>query len=78
MRYRDPDGRQRARLFDRKFDAECFLTGVEHSKLTGSYVDPAAGRVTFREFAEAWRVVQVHRPSTAQSVEQQLRLTSTR
>lgn len=74
VRYRDPDGRQRARLFDRKFDAECFLTGVEHSKLTGSYVDPAAGRVTFREFAEAWRVVQVHRPSTAQSVEQQLRL----
>ena len=74
VRYRDPDGMQRARLFDRRMDAERFLTGVEHSKLTGSYVDPAAGRVMFRNFAEDWRRVQVHRPSTAQSVEQQLRL----
>lgn len=74
VRYRDPEGMQRARLFDRRMDAERFLTGVEHSKLTGSYVDPAAGRVMFRNFAEDWRRVQVHRPSTAQSVEQQLRL----
>jgi integrase len=30
--------------------------------------------VTFREFAEAWRLVQVHAPGTATSVEHQLRL----
>jgi len=54
-------------------DAERFATGMEHSKLTGGYVDPSAGRVTFRSFAEEWRQVQIHRPGTAQSVEQQLR-----
>ena len=73
VRYRDPFGRQRARLFDRKVDAERFVVSVEHSKLTGSYVDPSAGRITFRSFAEEWRQMQVHRPGTAQSVEQQLR-----
>lgn len=73
VRYRDPEGKQRARLFDRKVDAERFVTGVEHSKLTGSYVDPSAGKITFASFAEEWRAVQVHRPGTTQSVEQQLR-----
>lgn len=73
-RYRASDGRARSKTFDRKADADRFLTSIEHSKLSGTYVDPAAGRVTFREFAEAWRVIQLHRPGTAQSVEQQLRL----
>lgn len=50
VRYRDPEGKQRARLFDRRVDAERFLTGTEHSKLTGSYVDPALGRMTFAQF----------------------------
>jgi hypothetical protein len=45
-----PRGEQRARLFDRRVDAERFLTGTEHSKLTGSYVDPALGRMTFAQF----------------------------
>lgn len=74
VRYRDPEGKQRARMFDRKTNAERFVTRVEHSKLTGSYVDPSAGRVTFRSFAEEWRKVQIHRPGTATSVEQQLRV----
>jgi len=73
-RYRAPDGRAHSKTFDRKVDAERFLTGIEHSKLTGGYVDPTAGKVTFRSFAEDWRGVQLHRLGTAQSVEQQLRL----
>ncbi len=73
-RYRDPDGRSRSRAFGRKADAERFLTGVEHSKLRGSYVDPAAGRITFGEYAEAWRAVQIHRPGTVTSVATHLRL----
>jgi len=72
-RCRDPDGRARSKNFTRKADAEHFLTTVEHSKLSGAYVDPSAGRVTFREFAELWRAVQVHRPSTAAQVETNLR-----
>jgi integrase len=73
VRYRDPEGKQRARLFDRKVDAQRFITSVEHSMLIGGYVDPAAGKVTFQSFAEDWRKVQVHRAGTAQSAEQQLR-----
>lgn len=67
VRYRDPEGKQRARLFDRKVDAARFVTGVEHSMLIGGYVDPAAGKITFQSFAEEWRQVQVHRAGTAQS-----------
>jgi integrase len=73
-RYRDPDGRARSKNFARKTDAEQFLTSIDHAKLTGSYVDPSAGRVTFREYADQWRKVQVHRPSTAAQIETNLRL----
>jgi integrase len=62
-------------VFDRKAEAQRHLASVEHSKLTGGYIDPAAGRVTFRSYAEAWRSVQAHhRPSTVEDVERQLRL----
>ncbi len=72
-RWRDPVGRQRKRSFGRKVDADRFLTTVEHGMLTGSYVDPAAGKVTFGEYAEQWRAAQVHRPSTVAHVETMLR-----
>jgi integrase len=72
-RYRTPDGRSRSRTFKRKVDAERFLTSIEHDKLLGAYVDPRAGRVTFAEYAEKWRAVQVWRPSTAAAVESSLR-----
>lgn len=39
----------------------------------GAWVDPAAGKVTFREYAEAWRAAQVHRPGTASQIETNLR-----
>jgi integrase len=72
-RYRDPNGRTRSKNFARKADAERFLTSVDHAKLSGAYVDPAAGRLTFGEYAEKWRAVQVHRASTAAQVETHLR-----
>jgi integrase len=53
-RYRDPSGRERSKSFARKVDAERFLVGVENAKLRGAYVDPAAGRVPFSEWAEPW------------------------
>lgn len=72
-RYRDPAGKELARHFERRVDAERFITGIEHAKIVGAYVDPAAGRVTLRDYAERWRVAQVHRPSTAVQVEGNLR-----
>ncbi len=73
-RYFDPDGQERARTFARKGDAERFLAGVESDKSRGLYVDPAAGRITVKEYATAWRASQVHRPTTAAAFESHLRI----
>jgi integrase len=73
-RWRTPDGESRSETFDRRVDAERRIEHVQHSKSTGAYVDPGAGRVTFKEYAEKWRLDQLqHRPSTAEHVEQVLR-----
>jgi hypothetical protein len=72
-RYRDPSGKERAKHFDRKADAAQFLTSIEHSKLTGGYVDPRAGRLTFAEWAGQWHAAQVWRPNTATSARHALR-----
>jgi integrase len=74
VRFVDPEGAERMRVFRKKGEADRFATEVEHRKLSGLYVDPAAGRVTFKEYAEAWRKVQPHRSSTAEQVESRLRL----
>jgi integrase len=64
-RWRDPAGQQRKQTFPRKIDAERFLTTIDHSMLTGGYVDPAAGRLTVGEWAERWLGGQVQlKPST--------------
>ena len=73
-RYRTPEGGSRCATFARKSDAERFLTSVEHSKNSGAYVDRSAGRVTFAAYADRWRAMQVHRPTTAAQVEGNLRL----
>ena len=44
------------------------------SVLVGQYVDPRAGRVTFRSYAEQWRKAKPHRPTTAAGVELVLRV----
>lgn len=65
MRYRDPAGVQRNRTFDRKADAERLPTTVKTAKLTGSYIDPAASRLTVRMWAQRWLEGQTHlKPST--------------
>ena len=43
------------------------------SVVTGQYVDPKAGRIAFKAYAEQWRAAQVHRPSSAAHVETMLR-----
>jgi integrase len=72
-RWRTPDGRSRSKTFGRKVDAQRHLTSIEGSKLIGAYIDPRAGRITFRQYAEEWRLAQVHRETTAISVETYLR-----
>jgi len=73
-RWRTPDGASRSKTFTRKVDAEHHLATVEASKLTGGYVDPRAGKITFGEYAATWVASRVHRPSTAEHVESYLRV----
>ena len=73
-RYRDHAGREHAKHFARKVDGQRWLDEVTASVVTGQYVDPKAGRVTFHEYAEHWRDIQVHRPTTQAHVETMLRL----
>lgn len=72
-RYRDSRGQEHARHFDRKVDAKKWLDEITSQVVTGTYVDPNAGKITFKEYAEQWRVVQMHRQSTAVRTESILR-----
>lgn len=73
-RYRDDSGKEHARHFGKKVDAQRWLDEVSASVLTGQYVDPRAGRVTFRAYAEQWRLAKPHRPTTQVKAEQHLRV----
>jgi hypothetical protein len=63
--YRTPAGEQRNKTFSRKTDAERFLAGVENSKATGAYVDPALAKVMVGDWADRWLAGQAHlKPTT--------------
>jgi integrase len=72
-RYRDPAGKEHARHFARKVDAQRWLDETTTAIVSGQYVDPSAGRTTLRQYAETWRTAQVHRPSTQARFEMLLR-----
>jgi len=72
-RYRDELGREHAKHFPRKLDAQRWLDEITTSIVTGQYVDPSAGKVSFQDYAEQWRAAQVHRPTSAAHVEGMLR-----
>jgi len=72
-RYRDAAGKEHAHHFDRRVDAQRWIDETTASVVTGQYVDPKAGRVTVREYAEQWRASQVHREGTVVQVEGILR-----
>lgn len=71
-RYRDPSGRERSKHFDRKVDAQRFLTTVEAAKLRGQYVDPT-NMTTVAEYARRWVASRPHRPTTARRMDGQIR-----
>ena len=53
-RYQGPDWRWRSRTFDRKVDAQHWLTSELAKVDRGEWVDPRAGRASFRSVAETW------------------------
>src|SRR4051794_27917492 len=72
-RYRDEADKEHARHFDRKIDAQKWLDEVTASLVRGDYVDPKAGKETFRKHADTWLSVQPLRPSTRYAYESHLR-----
>jgi integrase len=53
-RYRGPDGRLREHRFARKIDARRWLDEQTSQHVTGTYVDPALGRVTVGDWSQRW------------------------
>jgi integrase len=73
VRWRDEQGRQRKQSFERRLDAESADKTIQAQLLAGTYVDPAAGDVTFCTYAETWRGSRMHDPATAARIESQFR-----
>jgi integrase len=70
VRYDDDAGVPRSRLFEREADAKAF----EHRVHAGTHVEPAAGSVRLREYADSWLAAQTFNRSTWEAVEARLRL----
>jgi integrase len=75
-RYWGLDGRQHRRSFERKHDAEAWLTTQEASKLDSTWTDPARGRIRFADWASEWWQdwSPGKAPATLEAAESHLRL----
>ncbi|MCN9240731.1 site-specific integrase [Streptomyces sp. RY43-2] len=77
VRYREPGGRtgrQREKSFSRKKDAVDFATKVEGDKRENIYVDPDAGKVSLRLYADDWLAKKTASAGTLESYERIFRL----
>lgn len=72
-RYRDPDGKEHARHFDRKIDAQKWIKEVDASILTGQYVDPKAGEITLSDYFAKWELRQIWAPATRRTAKNALK-----
>ena len=66
-RYRDEAGKEHARHFVKKAQAQRWLDEVTASVVRGDYVDPAAGKMTFRQWFGRWSEVQDWVDGTAET-----------
>jgi integrase len=73
-RYRDLDGKEHARHFDRKLDAQRWLDEVTASVVTGLYVDPRAGKISFEKYATKWEGEQIAGEAGARITDNALRV----
>lgn len=74
VRWRDAAGEQQKENFAKRSQADTRAATIEADLARGLYVDPAAGKESFRSVAERWRTTAVHRGGTASRVERALRL----
>lgn len=74
VRWRDAAGKQQKENFAKRSQADTRAATIEADLARGLYVDPAAGKESFRAVAERWRTTAVHRSGTASRVERALRI----
>ncbi len=74
-RYRAPDNLEKSSTFDRRIDAERWLSETVTAKARGLWVDPALGKTKLRGWAERWLVTRepVLKPKTVFGYESLLR-----
>ncbi|HLM07501.1 MAG TPA: tyrosine-type recombinase/integrase [Blastococcus sp.] len=67
-RYRDASGREHARHFKRRVDAQRWLDSVTASMVRGDYVDPDRSRLTVGTWSRTWLAGRSHlKPKTLES-----------
>ena len=67
-RYVDEHSKEHTQRFDRKIDAQQWLDSIVSSHVTGNYVDPVRGKVTFSSFYLEWSTRQVWTNGTRQAM----------
>lgn len=73
LRYDGPDGREKNESFGKKGDADNRKKVVEADLLRGTYIDPDAGKVTFRKQAEEVLDNRTLDPSSRDAMRRRLR-----
>ncbi len=66
-RYRDEQGKEHARHFKRKVDAQRWLDEVTAAVQTGTYVDPTRARLTVGELAPVWLAGKINLKPTSRA-----------
>ncbi|WP_327401977.1 tyrosine-type recombinase/integrase [Streptomyces sp. NBC_01288] len=74
VRWRDAAGEQQKENFAKRSQADTRADTIGADLARGLYVDPAAGKESFRAVAERWRTSAVHKGGTPSRVERGLRL----
>jgi len=75
VRYRDPSGRERAKSFLKKIDADRFAVTVEADKLRSEWTDPRLSRTSVAEWSDRWLRTKTHlKPKTLAGYESNLRV----
>jgi integrase len=77
VRWKTPDRQNRKKRFPKtregEHQAKQQKAKVERELHDHTYVDPKDGRMSFRDYAEEWRDIQIHRSKTSEKVETHLR-----
>ncbi|MET9412645.1 tyrosine-type recombinase/integrase [Streptomyces klenkii] len=75
-RYIAPDGAEQSKSFPDKQKrlAESWLNQIAADLARGQYVDPAVGKVSFKDYATMWLGAQTTEQSTIDAIDQRLRL----